>query len=181
VAFHHDNSQLTAFLSIFLLQRDDIDTSLKDFEGYRAFDVYNTTVEETMPSKCNTLNGLELYTWGSNRYVQYSTVHGLAIFLPSFSHSNRVYPRNASLGHGDTDDRTHPEQVVLRHHEQVGGDTKARDDISFTLQPALVRDVQMSRLHTGMGCSPYPKSPIRVGDIPALCNDNVSASWEELT
>ena len=142
------------------MQRDDIDTSLKDFEGYRAFDVYNTTVEETMPSKCNTGSGLELYTWGSNRYVP--------IFLPSFSHSNGVYPRNTSLGHGDTDDRTHPEQVVLRHHEQVGGDTKPRDDISFTLQPAMVRDVQMSRLHTGMGCLPHSMSPICVGVNPAL-------------
>ncbi len=53
--------------SILLLQRGDIDTSLKDFEGYRAFDLYNTTVEDTMPSKRDTLRGLELYTWGSNR------------------------------------------------------------------------------------------------------------------
>jgi hypothetical protein len=164
MAFSHDNSQLTAFPSILLLQKDDIDTSLKDFEGYRAFDVYNTTVEETMPSKCNTLSGLELYTWGSNRYVR---CIWLAIFPPTFSRSNHVDPRNASLGHGDTDDRTHPEQVVLRHHE-VGEGTKARNDISFTLQPAIVRDVQMSRLHTGMGCPPYSKSPIRVGEIPAL-------------
>jgi hypothetical protein len=49
------------------LQRGDIDTSLKDFEGYRAFDLYNTTVEDTMPGKRDTQSGLELYTWGSNR------------------------------------------------------------------------------------------------------------------
>jgi len=59
--------KLTMFDSILLLQRDDIDTSLKDFEGYRAFDLYNTTVEDTMPSKRDTPRGLELYTWGSNR------------------------------------------------------------------------------------------------------------------
>lgn len=59
--------KLTSFHSIFLLQRGDIDTSLKDYEGYRAFDLYNTTVEDTMPSKRDTTRGLELYTWGSNR------------------------------------------------------------------------------------------------------------------
>lgn len=126
------------------MQRDDIDSSLKDFEGYRAFDLYNTTVEDTMPSKRGSQSGLELYTWGSNKYV-----HGLEIF-PSSSHANGVHSRNASLGHGNTDDRTHPEQVVLSHHE-IGEDLKARDDISVKLQPAMVCDVQMSRLHTGIG------------------------------
>jgi hypothetical protein len=58
---------LTPFHSILLLQRGDIDTSLKDSEGYRAFDLYNTTVEDTMPNKRETPRGLELYTWGSNR------------------------------------------------------------------------------------------------------------------
>lgn len=82
VALHHigcNNTHLTTFPSILLLQRGDIDTSLKDFEGYRAFDLYNTTVEDTMPRKRATLHELELYTWGSNRCV-----HDLAIFLPSF-------------------------------------------------------------------------------------------------
>ncbi len=55
--------------------------------------------------------------------------------------------RNASLGHGDTDDRIHPEQVVLEHYNASEGSEKA---IAFKLQPALARDVQMSRLHTGM-------------------------------
>jgi hypothetical protein len=157
-----NNTHLTTFPSILLLQRGDIDASLKDFEGYRPFDLYNTTVEDTMPSRRTTLHELELYTWGSNRCVD-----ELVIFPPSFSQSSGVYPRNSSLGNGDTDDRTHPEQVVLRHHEEVGEDPEARDDISFKLQPAMVRDVQMSRLHTGMGSPFYSNSRITVGGILA--------------
>jgi hypothetical protein len=59
--------RIHAFPSILLLQRSDINTDLKDFEGYRAFDVYNTTVEDTMPNKRGDSSGLELYTWGVNR------------------------------------------------------------------------------------------------------------------
>jgi inhibitor of Bruton tyrosine kinase len=64
--------------------------------------------------------------------------------------------RNASLGHGDTDDRTYPEQVVLKHHDESEGDPTARDTIAIKLQPVRVRDVQMSRLHTGTSTSSPP-------------------------
>ena len=67
--------------------------------------------------------------------------------FPSMSFlSNATHDRNASLGHGDTDDRTHPEQVVLRRHDE---DPEIHGKTSFKLQPALVRDVHMSKLHTG--------------------------------
>jgi inhibitor of Bruton tyrosine kinase len=52
--------------SILLLQRPDIDTSLKDYEGYTAFDLYNSTVEGTKPT--TSPDGLyDLFTWGANR------------------------------------------------------------------------------------------------------------------
>ncbi|OCB92256.1 hypothetical protein A7U60_g336 [Sanghuangporus baumii] len=69
---------------VLLLQRADIDVSLKDFEGYTAFDVYNSTVEGTKPSE---LELTDLYTWGTNR--------------------------NAALGLGDGDDRAFPELVPI--------------------------------------------------------------------
>ncbi|KAI0289160.1 regulator of chromosome condensation 1/beta-lactamase-inhibitor protein II [Multifurca ochricompacta] len=116
------NGNLSA--GILLLQRSDTDTALKDVEGYRAFDLYNTTVEDTMPNKYKIPAGLELYTWGANR--------------------------NASLGHGNTDDRIHPEQVVLRPRNVDGHDADERDvdsrkseTIALKLQHALVRDVQI--------------------------------------
>jgi hypothetical protein len=65
--------------------------------------------------------------------------------------------RNASLGHGDTDDRIHPEQVVLGRLNGSEGTEHASDTIAFKLQPALVSDVQMSRLHSGMRSS-FPHS-----------------------
>nr|VWO99799.1 FAD-dependent monooxygenase DEP2 (EC (Depudecin biosynthesis cluster protein 2) [Ganoderma boninense] len=70
-----------------LLQRPDIDTSVRDIEGYTPFDLYNSTVEGTVPDHF-TARGQELYTWGSNR--------------------------NAALGVGDGDDRAIPELVSLR-------------------------------------------------------------------
>ena len=52
---------------LLLLQCPGIDTSLKDLEGYTAFDLYNSTVNDTSPSEGDT--EAELYTWGANRYA----------------------------------------------------------------------------------------------------------------
>ena len=52
---------------LLLLQRSDLDTSLKDLEGYTAFDLYNSTVNDTKPSAKDLK--AELFTWGTNRYV----------------------------------------------------------------------------------------------------------------
>ena len=51
-----------------LLQRSDIDISLKDKEGYTAFDVYNSTINGTKPDL--GCRDAELFTWGANRYVR---------------------------------------------------------------------------------------------------------------
>ncbi|OJT15368.1 BTB/POZ domain-containing protein 1 [Trametes pubescens] len=83
-ALYHGNLA-TALL---LLQRQDVDTSVRDTEGYTPFDLYNSTIEGTLPEKDANERGDELYTWGSNR--------------------------NAALGVGDGDDRTYPELLSLR-------------------------------------------------------------------
>ncbi|KAI5119669.1 hypothetical protein M0805_007759 [Coniferiporia weirii] len=70
--------------SVLLLQRAEIDISLKDFEGCTAFDLYNSTVKGTKPDDSEAA---DLFTWGTNR--------------------------NAALGLGDGDDRAHPEQVQV--------------------------------------------------------------------
>ncbi|KAJ7481215.1 hypothetical protein B0H11DRAFT_2024703 [Mycena galericulata] len=79
-ALYHGN--LAA--ALLLLQRSDIDISLKDLEGYTAFDLYNSTVRGTAP--VHALHA-ELHTWGVNR--------------------------NAALGLVDSGDRTYPDQVVI--------------------------------------------------------------------
>lgn len=67
-----------------LLLKAEADPLLKDFEGYTAFDLYNSTMRTTKPS----VDGpMELFTWGINR--------------------------NAALGHGDGDDRLYPDQVIV--------------------------------------------------------------------
>ncbi|PIL24898.1 hypothetical protein GSI_12785 [Ganoderma sinense ZZ0214-1] len=82
-ALYHGNIATAGLL----LQRPDIDTTIRDIEGYTPFDLYNSTVEGTVPDHFTT-RGQELYTWGSNR--------------------------NAALGVGDGDDRAIPELVSLR-------------------------------------------------------------------
>lgn len=62
---------------------------LKDFDGYTAFDLYNSTVEGTKPEEAGDA---DLFTWGTNR--------------------------NAALGLGDADDRAHPEQVVIQPQKE---------------------------------------------------------------
>jgi hypothetical protein len=49
-----------------LLQRPDIDISLKDNEGYTAFDLYNSTLVGTKPSPEEIGTYADLYTWGTN-------------------------------------------------------------------------------------------------------------------
>ncbi|KAF8810432.1 hypothetical protein BYT27DRAFT_7186506 [Phlegmacium glaucopus] len=102
--------------ALLLLQRPDIDTSLKDLEGYTAFDLYNSTVPDTKPDARDLK--AELFTWGANR--------------------------NAALGHGDGDDRTYPDRVVI----------KVKDDPKKSLQarfsPIFVTQIQMSKLHTAL-------------------------------
>lgn len=53
--------------SLLLLQRNDIDASAKDLEGYTAFDLYNSTVNGTKPD--TEALTTELYTWGANMWV----------------------------------------------------------------------------------------------------------------
>ncbi|KAH8106622.1 hypothetical protein DFH11DRAFT_1732702 [Phellopilus nigrolimitatus] len=49
---------------VLLLQKGDSDTSLKDYEGYTAFDLYNSTVERTKPEASGPVN---MFAWGTNR------------------------------------------------------------------------------------------------------------------
>jgi hypothetical protein len=111
---------------------------VKDYEGYTAFDVYNSTVDGTKPlpdpdrhprdpidSPISSVPA-DLYTWGTNR--------------------------NASLGLGDANNRTHPDQVVLRPLplplplplEASSTPVGHLDD----LRPVQVLGIEMSKLHT---------------------------------
>ncbi|CAE6528710.1 unnamed protein product [Rhizoctonia solani] len=67
-----------------LLGRSDIDAGIRDLEGMSPFDVYNATVEGTIPETLPSIPR-ELWVWGSNR--------------------------NATLGTGSADDRAYPEAI----------------------------------------------------------------------
>ncbi|KDN36541.1 hypothetical protein RSAG8_10788, partial [Rhizoctonia solani AG-8 WAC10335] len=67
-----------------LLGRSDIDTGIRDLEGMSSFDVYNATIEGTVPESLPSIPR-ELWVWGSNR--------------------------NATLGTGSADDRAYPEAI----------------------------------------------------------------------
>ncbi|KAI0091451.1 hypothetical protein BDY19DRAFT_1030603 [Irpex rosettiformis] len=107
---------------LLLLQRQEIDLTLKDSEGYTAFDLYNSTVEGTKPRDREDASlRAELLTWGANR--------------------------NAALGHGDADDRTFPDPIRL---EPVGPLLPASARIDERLASVPVRQIVMSKLHTGV-------------------------------
>ena len=74
-----------------LMGRNEIDLGLKDYEGFTAFDVFNSTCEGTNP--VDGARGTDLYTWGSNR--------------------------NYTLGSGDATDRSLPERVNLLNQVQA--------------------------------------------------------------
>ncbi|WWC69338.1 uncharacterized protein I206_103276 [Kwoniella pini CBS 10737] len=76
-----------------LLARNDIDLSIKDYEGMTAFDLYNGTVEGTNPP--HDVDGSDLYVWGVNR--------------------------NYSLGTGDGSDKSFPDHINLLTQAQANG------------------------------------------------------------
>ncbi|KAF8839385.1 hypothetical protein BDN67DRAFT_905719 [Paxillus ammoniavirescens] len=104
--------------AIILLKRPDTDISIKDMEGYTAFDLYNSTVRSANPSSLED-GHLDLFTWGANR--------------------------NAALGLGDGNDRAHPDHVVLLKKDALLPATLTVEE-RFT--PVKVREVSMSKLHT---------------------------------
>ncbi|EIW84456.1 hypothetical protein CONPUDRAFT_100586 [Coniophora puteana RWD-64-598 SS2] len=105
--------------AIILLKRPDIDVSIKDYEGYTAADLYNSTLRITNPDGMNEELS-ELLTWGTNR--------------------------NATLGVGDGSDRTYPEQVTIPYREN---ETQRQNmQVERRFSPIHVREISMSRLHT---------------------------------
>ncbi|POY73358.1 hypothetical protein BMF94_3694 [Rhodotorula taiwanensis] len=105
-----------------LLCRDDIDTRVKDHEGFTPFDVYNSTVDGTNPvpdpigTNPSNPGRVELFSWGSNR--------------------------NYSLGFASDSERAIPERVHLQREE--GGKGLA------AFEPLRVKEISMARLHTGI-------------------------------
>lgn len=105
--------------AILLLKRLDIDTSIKDLEGYTAHDLYNSTVTSAKPTEDEETLA-ELFTWGTNR--------------------------NAALGLGDANDRAYPDQVVIPRKDDVARQHSRTLDDRFA--PIHVRQVSMSKLHS---------------------------------
>ncbi|KAF8589240.1 hypothetical protein K439DRAFT_1527185 [Ramaria rubella] len=109
-----------------LLQRGDIDVHIRDYEGFTPFDLYNSTIDGTGPASTPlawddvvlTERGMDLFTWGANR--------------------------NAALGHGDSDDRTYPDQVVIERPDTPTSSSRASDKLA----PIKVRAIAMAKLHT---------------------------------
>ncbi|KAF8159222.1 hypothetical protein B0H34DRAFT_394330 [Crassisporium funariophilum] len=111
--------------ALLLLQHADIDPSLKDLEGYTAYDLYNSTVNGTKPNAGDIK--AELFTWGANR--------------------------NAALGVGDGDDRTYPDHVNIKSKEDPVELKKKTLVARFS--PIGVKQIQMSKLHTAVVTSEH--------------------------
>jgi hypothetical protein len=67
-------------------------------------------------------------------------------------------PRNAALGLGDGNDRVHADKVVLQPKE----DSPSTLPIAQRFSSIHTRDVQMSKLHTGVFGAPTLEVPLRL-------------------
>ena len=115
--------------ALLLLQRGDVDVYAKDWEGYTAYDVWNSSIEGTKPERVPLRREIaedgwdeveaEMYVWGSNR--------------------------NAGLGVGDGDDRAFPDLVQFDRDREKG---KAKS-VEEKFRPVRVRGVGLARFHTG--------------------------------
>ncbi|KAK2467695.1 hypothetical protein APHAL10511_000289 [Amanita phalloides] len=104
---------------LLLLQRPDIGTSIKDNEGYTAFDLYNSTVEGTNPDPSDP--DALLFMWGANA--------------------------NATLGFADGNNRSHPDQIVIQPKDYISFPPPG-PTLHDRFSPIHVRQVSMSKLHT---------------------------------
>jgi inhibitor of Bruton tyrosine kinase len=125
----------TEFFSLLLLQRPEFDQSVKDNEGYTAFDVFNSTIHGTKPSQ--SLRSGDLYVWGANRSVPYI----------STEHRYNPFNRNAVLGIGDGSDRTYPDIIQVSRKDDTSISEEHGQIARF--QPLQVQQIEMSKLHTG--------------------------------
>lgn len=118
-----------------LLQREDIDLNIKDWEGLRPFELYSLTVRDVFPrypdaprkngkrvdhaavSDNAKMEGTELYSWGSNT--------------------------NYVLGHRDPDNRVNPDRVPL--------DLEChRTEFIMQRPNVAIKSIQMSKYHTAV-------------------------------
>ncbi|KAI8640442.1 hypothetical protein BD408DRAFT_369912 [Parasitella parasitica] len=108
-----------------LLKRQDIDLHVKDWEGLEAFELYNLTISNTLPTERflkkdgvhARKGGTDLYTWGQNA--------------------------NYVLGHLDTENKTKPERVRLQLESQKSPFIMQRPNY-------LIETVAMSKYHMGI-------------------------------
>lgn len=144
-----------------MLQRSDIDITIRDNEGYTAFDVYNSTLTGTKPTVDETGTYGELHTWGTNVYVLRYLRLTSNLYLAPCS-------RNATLGLGDSNDRAYPEHVSLRLRDDV--EDLERKNLSAKFRTVKVKDVVMSKLHTGICDHSYDMSSplLRVRQLSSL-------------
>jgi len=123
------------------LKHSDIDVSIKDFEGYTAYDLYNSSVRFAQPT-ANEEVLAELFTWGTNRCVN---LYRHLVIMVKLTWSNL---RNAALGLGDANDRAYPDQVIIPSKDNAA--RRYNKTLDERLAPVQVRQVSMSKLHTGM-------------------------------
>ncbi|KAG2078351.1 hypothetical protein BDR04DRAFT_1086572 [Suillus decipiens] len=110
--------------AILLLKHLDIDTSIKDLEGYTAHDLYNSTIRSAKPTE-----------------------------------DKETLAENPALGLDNSNDRAHPDQVVIPRKDDVAYQHNRTLDDRFA--PIRVRQVSMSKLHTVVLTS-EPRDNIRV-------------------
>jgi hypothetical protein len=148
--------------SVLLLQRADLDPSVKDHEGYTAFDLYNSTLHGTIPSPWERSPG-ELLTWNTNRYAWVS--------IPWENLMLRAR-RNAVISPGDPHDTAFPDSVFVggKSNNESSTPDSTRSTIDGRFLSVGVEDVAMSRSQMGALRRPLCKS---ISDVPPSSHNYV--------
>jgi hypothetical protein len=140
-----------------LLADDNVDPRVKDWEDMTCWDLFNGTVEGTNPPE-DVTEGDALFTWGTNRNFTLGTDGDRA--LPERVHLKRVdrrQPSQASVRRGaaaapnadDSDDSDDDDDAGDGRLDRAGvDDIQERGDLRL-FEPLGVRDIVMSKLHTG--------------------------------
>ncbi|KAG0178136.1 hypothetical protein DFQ29_003864 [Apophysomyces sp. BC1021] len=123
-------------IALMLTRRDDIDYTVKDWDGYRPLELLNATMKDTYPTIASLEAEEKATITEDERTPQKKTrIHKGGTDLYSWGINT-----NYVLGHPDSENRTYPERVPLSLESQ-------RDPYIMKRRNYVIQEVHMSKYH----------------------------------
>lgn len=126
-----------------LLAREDIDTSIKDWEGLDAFELFNSTISDTFPKHQVQFKKIDTdfsssefdETYYIQQQSQVANIGKGGTDLYTWGHNT-----NYVLGHADSENRLKPERVHLSLSSQ-------QSPFIMTRPTCVIESIAMSKYH----------------------------------